>query len=130
MTNWKVFTIKDINKYSSYVKIDLDYSVDFDDGRQDYIYCDNTYPFNSWRVGNQIEIDLDRTKYREKVKNIDSTSIVRSSSNALVASSGQALSQTRGAQQIRNEIMDRVDSRGGEYEARIEENQARYFYRK
>jgi len=88
MTNWRTYTIqnKELNSMSSnseWVMFYLDGYVNFNGETTDFIYCKNQSPFNSWDVGYQIEIDNDRTKVRGRTQDIDSTTIVRLSSNSL-----------------------------------------------
>jgi len=79
MTNWKKYTITDINNTSStsWVKFDLSDYVDYSSGRERYVYCVNSHPFNSFRKWDEIEIDLDRTKYRGSTEDVDSIGILR-----------------------------------------------------
>jgi hypothetical protein len=83
-----------------------------------YITCANTYPFNTWREGDYIEIDNDKTQYKSEYDVFNDTNIVRKvSSSAVVSSSSSNQQITSNQIQERDERMRRwVEESGGEYE--------------
>ena len=63
MVNWRTYRITSRSvSPSSYILFHLDGYVNYYNGSQQYIHCNYNYsPFNSWCVGDHIEIDNDQT---------------------------------------------------------------------
>jgi len=58
MANWKTHTITSIDNSSSYkIKFGLAEWIVYSDGYHYHLNCANEYPFNTYRVGDKIEID-------------------------------------------------------------------------
>jgi len=120
MANWKIYKIINRSSSSSWVKFELDDYVRYNNGSEKYIYCKNTYPFNGYRVDDQIEIDNNKTRYENSGHDFISTSEVRITTlGALVpASSSHSLISRQtwlDTSVIRQEAyqVDNDSSRGG-----------------
>ena len=90
---------------------------------QFFISCANTYPLNTLKEGDYIEIDNDKTRYKSVYDVLD-TSIVRkvSSSNEIVSRNNNNIpsisrNESRGIISTLNEAID-SDERN-EYEAKV-----------
>jgi hypothetical protein len=55
---------KIVNKYGiqNYIKFELDGYVEFNDGKQRFIYYVNEYPFINYQTGDEIEVNLSNAK--------------------------------------------------------------------
>jgi hypothetical protein len=64
MTDWRRYTIMEKNNYThDTLSLVLDYYVELGSGWQtSCIQCEKVYPFDTWQVGDQIEIDNDHVK--------------------------------------------------------------------
>jgi hypothetical protein len=88
MVNYRTYRITGKSPSSSYIKFDLNSSITFSSGTcQSYVYCANKPPFDSYCVGDEIEVDLDKIRYKGSAEDITDTSIVR----ATYTSSSQQL---------------------------------------
>lgn len=78
MAEWKKFKIEEIKTNSSEVWFRLNDYVfsEFLSPRGGIIYFSNTFPFNTWQIGDWIEIDMEEIR-RSKRWWIDDTNIVR-----------------------------------------------------
>ena len=101
MVNWKVFKITSVyeslyeNRITFYLKGCIMYSNDFGN----YISCINESPFNNYRVGDEIEVDLDGAKRIIRESIVSDNSIMRrisspssyssSSTNIIIDSNAQ-----------------------------------------
>lgn len=63
MTNWKIFQITSRHPSPNYIVFWLDECVNYSNGSEKYIYCENTYPYCDWEAGDDIKVDIDRTCY-------------------------------------------------------------------
>jgi len=115
MTNWRTYTIQSTDKSSSsFVKFTLDGYVNFSDESKDYIYCEKRSPFSDWEVGYRVDIDLDRTKYRGYITDIDSTTIVRLShtSASMVRNNNMLNSMRRRVEEVGDMTLDYQTEQG------------------
>jgi len=102
MTNWKEYTITKVGDQhrTIWICFYLDGYVNYKSNgserwkRKNFIFCKNTYPFSTYRVGDVIEIDLDKTQNKWDGDDIDDTSIIRV---ARVAPSSTNVITTRGS---------------------------------
>jgi len=151
MANWKKVKITEIKRYEDFIQIVLD----------DYIYVwgettlpNNNrlptltflagicYPFDTWQVGDYIEVDLDKsvncnhcsiindTSIVRKVSSSSSTNIVttRGSSSDIVISSGLANAMgSSETMELARHMSRMVDENNKEYELKIEDNSNKRF---
>lgn len=63
---YKIYQITKItkSKIQNYIKFELNDDVEFSDRKQKFIYCSNEYPFKDYRIGDEIEINLTRAKFK------------------------------------------------------------------
>jgi len=123
MTNYKVFRItqKQQNGCSSgdYVLFDLDDYVTYScSTTRNKIFCVDSSPFNTWQVGDYLEIDLDKTQHKDWSGNFSDLSIVRKAyHNTVVQYSNHNQTLAIG----RSIDASLIDQSGGknEYEAKI-----------
>lgn len=79
MTDWRTFTIRNkADSGYSTLRFWLDYYVEFANGWQSTcITCEKGYPFDTWQVGDQIEINNEATKRSfSGISNFNSNSTV------------------------------------------------------
>jgi hypothetical protein len=129
MVNWQKFKIKTAspqcssNGPSMLFGLGTDRFVDYNNGKYWFICCVDSLPFNTWEVGDYLEIDTDKTRNYEALHNFDDTSIVRKvSSNEIVSRNSNIPSITRNQTlAIGRELDALIDQSGGrnEYEAKI-----------
>jgi hypothetical protein len=128
MTNWRKFKIirKEINQAFKIINFKLDcHSPRISDGQVLYseqVMCVNRYPFNTWQVGDYLEIDEDKAKTSyEFASFIEDTNIVRKfgSSSVVPSSSGNLTipttpsSATEVARTVTQTVLDHADRTGG-----------------
>ena len=100
MTNYKLYTII-VKTYpiSSCVRFDLNDYVTYTGGEYKVVDCLNIYPFNTYQVGDHIEIDNDRTCFftdhthslgSDIVRKVSSSEVARRGSNASLINQNQA----------------------------------------
>ncbi|MCE8168208.1 MAG: hypothetical protein I3273_06680 [Candidatus Moeniiplasma glomeromycotorum] len=108
MTNYRTYTITNIDNRSSYISFSLNDKVNYRDGDYSYIDCENTYPWSSCQRCDQLEIDLDETRRWDIIHTFDKTSEVRKTTLALIpgASSSALTSRTTrlDVSEIRNQV--------------------------
>lgn len=91
MANYRTYRITSKSPSSNYIRFDLNGSITFSGGTcQSYVYCVNRAPFNSYCVGDEIEVDLDKIRYKGSAEDITDTSIVRAT---YISSSHQLIRQ-------------------------------------
>jgi len=130
MTNWKTFKIliateDGVLRFGCQLDGNIDYchSSSSNKFQDSLLVFRNRPPFNTWKKGDYIEIDLDRIYYQSANDPIDDTSMVRKvgSSNEVVSRNNNIPSisrnEARGIVQNINEAID-SDERN-EYEAKI-----------
>jgi len=79
MTNYGKFKIIDQPQLpSNFIKFTLDGYVTYKDGAYNKIYFVNRHPFDTYRVGDYLEIDLDRTTSFSSGSDVNDTRIARS----------------------------------------------------
>jgi len=147
MTNWKVYKIKTAHPNTQGVLFDLGRASEFHVTYRDedelksgsvtsfftYILCADTYPFNTWKEGDCIEIDNDKTRYRSWRDAFDDTSIVRkvspstnvittrgSSSDIVVSSNAVNYMKSPEAMEMAHRMSQMVDETGKNWEYKIE----------
>src|SRR6266487_2878712 len=54
---------KTINQDKNYIGFVLDGSIEFRNGKQDFIFCVNELPFKVYQIGDEIEINLVGAKH-------------------------------------------------------------------
>jgi len=123
MTNWKKFKIVSIpTSKEEIVAFNLIvFSLDkhFDYSKPTDIFCANCYPFNTCKVGDYLEIDLDKIGNYKNAHEFDDTSVVRKFGSSAVVPSSSSSNQQLTTNQIqeRDERMRRwVEESGGAYE--------------
>ena len=92
----------------------------------DFIFCTNDYPFKTWEIGDYIEIDNDKTRYKSIYDVFDDTDIVRKFGSSLTSTRNAMISASSAnptALAITRDLADRVD-RGEEtqFTYQIEDN--------
>jgi len=143
MTNWKTYKIgstastHDEVMFSFGIKgnAHIDYRSERENSILVSIICANIYPFNTWKEEDYIEIDNDKTRYKDAWHVFDDTSIVRKvssstniittrgSSSDIVISSGlvNAMGSSR-TMELSRHMSRMVDENDKEYELKIEDN--------
>jgi len=53
---------KFINTHPNYIKFELDNYIEFNNGKQNFIFCVNEHPFINYQIGDEVEVDLNITK--------------------------------------------------------------------
>lgn len=132
MTNYKVFKItnKQTGKCTSgaYVFFFLDGYVTYEClMTTDRIFCVDAPPFNTWQVGDYLEIDLDITRYEDRTKNFGDLNVVRKVSSSSEVIRGQSIAE-RLIREVNSQPPGKV-----EFEHRIEHRDRspeRFIYRK
>jgi len=79
----------------NWIEFKLDGYVEFSNWSldPDFVYCEFKSPFDTYRIGFQIEINNDQTKYIRNNHSIEKTAILRRfSSNELVSRNSNLLS--------------------------------------
>jgi len=77
MTDWRVHTITEIDNkfyekdpvkycYVTWMWVDTDRKIEWKNEKTSYLICGNSYPFNTWKVGDWVEINFDRTRLIER----------------------------------------------------------------
>jgi len=61
---YKTYKIAKITKgnIQNYIKFELDDYVEFSNGNHNFVFCVNQYPFTSYKIGDEIEINLTDAK--------------------------------------------------------------------
>lgn len=78
MTEYRTYRITNKSPSTDYIRFDLDGNVYFRGGSsQNYIYCVNRFPFDSYSVGDEVEVDLERTRKLGSSDNINDVGAVR-----------------------------------------------------
>src|SRR5947209_1317414 len=49
---------KNVNRNKNYIEFLLDGNIEFRNGKQDFVFCINEYPFTTYRIGSEIEVNL------------------------------------------------------------------------
>jgi len=139
MVDWRKYTIiwtptpmKISNSHGSF---GLDGYVQYSNKCANYILCVNVEPFNTFQIGDEIEIDYDIVKHYSSQYDFSSTRIVRkvsssantistsgSSSDISISPSAVSSMNSSGAMEIARRLSAMVDKSGGkdEYEYKIE----------
>jgi hypothetical protein len=60
--NYKIINII-VNQNKNYIRFELDGDIEFRNGKQNFIFSINQYPFIDYRVNSEIEIDLTDAKH-------------------------------------------------------------------
>jgi len=106
------------------------------DGVSCLINCDNSCPFNTYQVGDYIEVDLDRVEQENKfyifnninvVRKVDSSAVVSSSSGGLTISTTPS-SAAEVARTVTQTVLDHADRTGGTPQIEIETNKVNIWY--
>jgi len=63
MTNWKTYTIVIITPFSERLWVGLDDYIKFSDSNSSGFYCINVYPYDTYRIGDRIQVDNNITRY-------------------------------------------------------------------
>jgi len=132
MTNYQISKILRIERNSNYITFGFDKTVPHKDSGSGYsfISCVDSYPFNTYQIGDYLEIDLEMVKFIKHggddgffrfsntgiIRKVSSNEIVRGSNNTSITSSMNGNEITGIVQHI-NRAID-SDERN-EYEARI-----------
>src|ERR1044072_4891751 len=89
---------------------DLDGNVRYTDGDGNFIWCANAYPYNTFKIGDKIEIDNDRTHSR--YHDYNDLEIVRrvGSSNEIVSRNNNSMVIPSISQNQVNTIVGQINS--------------------
>ncbi|CAG8577192.1 7685_t:CDS:10, partial [Ambispora gerdemannii] len=121
-----------------YVKLSFDKAnIDHIDGQgNNYTFCENRHPFNSYRAGDYIEVDCSRTRSYGRRRPIDNENILRkvgsssstniittrgSSSDIVISSGAVSAMNSPNAMNLARRMSEMVDATGKEYEFKIED---------
>jgi len=143
MVNYKTYKI--IGKVESrpifnYIMFELKDYADHPKGHKvmGWVYCRNHYPYNNYKEGDWLEIDLDRIGDKNDVNIFDDTSIVRklgevvsssstnvittrgSSSNIVISPSAVNYMKSPEAMEMAHRMSRMVDETGKNWEYKIE----------
>lgn len=144
MTNWKVYTIIKIPQImhsgSRNGSFDLDGWAECSDVNTNCIWCVNTYPYNTFKLGDKIEIDNDRIKYYSAYHDFNDLDIVRkyspsniittrgSSSDIIISPNAVNAMNSPNAMDLARRMSEMVDATGKEYEFKIEDPSSKLNY--
>ena len=140
MTNWKTYKIEHLNSNSKLILINLglesEVHIDYKDkweehGFLTYLKCPTTYPFNTWKEGDYIEIDNDKTKYKSAhdfcdtsmARKVTSTNVITtcgSFSDIVISPSAVNAMKSPRTMEIAREMSRMVDETGKNWEYKIE----------
>jgi len=139
MTNWQKFKItgKEIHEAFDSITFNLDRGVPYTYNgyfiMPCYIFCVDCHPFNTYQVGDYLEIDIEKTVNYSSRNNFNDTSIVRkfgsstnvittsgSSSDVVVSPSAVNYMKSQEARELAREMSRMVDDTGKEVEYKIE----------
>lgn len=74
----KWFKIEEVEVYPDYIRIELNKPVRFQDSSSENgIYLANRYPFNQYRVGDELEINIEELRKKKSSENIDDISLLK-----------------------------------------------------
>jgi hypothetical protein len=122
MVNWKKVKITSIKNHGKFMILGLDDGVVWGEWKNDTsISVMDCHPFNTWRIDDYIEVNLDKSVNCKWAVPIADTSIVRKvSSSVMVPSSSSGLtipttpsSAAEVARTVTQTVLDHADRTGG-----------------